>query len=85
VDHYANLSDIQQVVGRYVDQYDLVVAGGPLAAAGFVRTFIAKNKVVSLALAGSTAWFAVKELSGPMLGLMTDQFGFLQSILGVGR
>jgi hypothetical protein len=82
VDHYVNLSDIQQVVGRYVDQYDLVVAGGPLAAAGFVRAFIAKNKIVSLALVGSTAWFAVKELSGPMLGLMNDQFGYLQSIMG---
>lgn len=82
MDHYASLSDLQQIVSRYVDQYDLLVAGGPLAAAGFVRTFIAKNKIVSLALAGSTAWFAVKELSGPMLGLMNDQFGFLQSLLG---
>lgn len=82
MDHYANLSDLQQIVSRYVDQYDLLVAGGPLAAAGFVRTFIAKNKVVSLALAGSIAWFAVKELSGPMLGLTTNQFGFLTSILG---
>jgi hypothetical protein len=85
VDHYVNLSDIQRVVGRYVDQYDLLVASGPLAAAGFVRTFIAKNKIVSFAMVGSTAWFAVKELSGPMLGLMTDQFGYLQSILGMGR
>jgi len=82
VDHYANLSDLQQVVGRYVDQYDLLVAGGPLAAAGFIRTFIAKNKVVSIALAGSVAWFAVRELSGPMMGLMNDQFGYLQSIVG---
>jgi hypothetical protein len=85
VDHYVNFSDLQQVVGRYVDQYDLLVAGGPLAAAGFVRTFIGKNKLVSLALAGSTAWFAVKELSGPVLGLMTDQFGYLQSLFGIGR
>ena len=85
MDHYVNLSDLQQIVGRYADQYNLVVAGGPLAAAGFVRTFITKNKVVSIALAGSTAWFAVKELSGPMLGLMQDQFGYLQSILGMGR
>lgn len=85
MEHYVNLSDLQQVVGRYVDQYNLLVAGGPLAAAGFVRTFIAKNKIVTVALAGSTAWFAVKELSGPMLGLMTNQFGYLQSILGLGR
>jgi hypothetical protein len=82
VDHYANLSDIQLVVGRYVDQYDLLVAGGPLAAAGFVRTFIVQNKIASLAVAGGTAWFAMRELSGPMLGLMNDHFGFLQSVLG---
>lgn len=80
-----NLSDLQQTVGRYVNQYDLLVAGGPFAAAGFVRTFIAKNRIVSIALAGSAAWFAVKELSGPMKGMMQDQFGYLQSILGLGR
>jgi ABC-type enterochelin transport system permease subunit len=82
VDHYVSLSDLQQIIGRYVDQYNLVVAGGPLAAAGFVRTFIVKNKFVSIALAGSAAWFAVKELSGPMMGLMQDQFGNLQQLLG---
>jgi hypothetical protein len=85
VDYYVNLSDLQQIVGKYVNRYDLLVAGGPLAAAGFVRTFILKNKIMSLAVAGSAAWFAVKELSGPMLGLMQDQFGYLQSILGTGR
>jgi hypothetical protein len=83
VDHYLNLSDLQQTVASYINHYDLLVAGGPFAAAGFVRTFIAKNRVVSIALASSAAWFAVKELS--MRGLMQDQIGYLKSILGLGR
>ena len=44
--------------------------------------FITKNKMTSLALAGSTVWFAVRELSGPVIGLIQDQFGNLQQILG---
>jgi ABC-type enterochelin transport system permease subunit len=82
VDHFVNLSDLQQVVGQYVDRTNLVVAGGPLAAAGIVRTFISKNKVANPALAGSTVWFAVKALSGPVIGLIGDQFGYLQSLIG---
>lgn len=77
-----NLSDLQAVVGKYVDQYQLLAAGGPLAVSGIVRGFITKNKFASLALAGSGIWFAVKELSGPMLGLIQDQFGQLQGIMG---
>lgn len=83
MDHYVNLSELQNVVGKYVDQYNLLVAGGPLAATGLVRTFVGKNKALSMAIGGSAAWFAVKELSGPMLGLMQDQFGYLQSIFGM--
>lgn len=82
MDHSVNLSELQQVVGRYVDQYQLLVAGGPLAATGLVRTFVGKNKALNLAVGGSAAWFAVKELSGPILRLMGDQFGYLQSLLG---
>lgn len=85
MDHYVNLSDLTHVVGKYVDQYNLLVAGGPLAAAGVVRTFVGKNKAMSLAVGGSAAWFAVKELSGPMLSLMQDQFGYLQQIFGMFR
>jgi hypothetical protein len=81
VDHYVNLSDLQQVIGKYVDQYQLVAAGRRLAATGIVRMFVTKNKIVSMAVAGSTVWFAVKELSGPVLGLIQDQFGYLQSLL----
>jgi hypothetical protein len=85
VDHYVNLTDLQNVVGKYADQYQLLSAGGPLAASGIVRLFVTKNKVVSMAVAGSAVWFAVKELSGPMLGLIQDQFGQLQDILGSFR
>lgn len=80
-----NLSDLQQVVGKYVDQYNLLVAGGPLAATGIVRTFVGKNKALSIAMGAGGAWFAVKELSGPMLGLIQDQFGYLQSLFGSFR
>ena len=83
--NYANLSDLQQVVGKYVDQYQLLAAGGPLAATGIVRMFLTKNKVASLAVAGSGVWFAVKELSGPMLGLIQDQFGYLQQLFGMAK
>jgi hypothetical protein len=85
VDHYVNLSDLQQTVGKYVDQYQLLAAGGPLAATGIVRMFVTKNKLVSLAVAGSGVWFAVKELTGPMLGLIQDQFGYLQQLFGMVR
>jgi ABC-type enterochelin transport system permease subunit len=82
VDHSVNLTDLQQIVGQYVDTTSLLIAGGPLAAAGIVRVFITKNKFANIALAGSTAWFAVKALSGPVMGLIGDQFGYLQSLIG---
>jgi hypothetical protein len=77
-----NLSDLQAVVGKYVDQYQLISAAGPLAVSGITRTVVRKNKIVSLAVAGSTVWFAVRELSGPMLGLIQDQFGQLEALIG---
>jgi hypothetical protein len=82
VDHSVNLGELQSVVGKYVDQYNLVVAAGPLTGAGLVKTFLTKNKAVNLAVVGSGVWFAVRELSTPMLHLMEDQFGYLQSLLG---
>jgi hypothetical protein len=77
-----DLTEIQRVVGKYVDQHNLLVAAGPLTASTLVRTFVTNNKLVSGAVAASGAWFAVKELSGPVLGLIQDQFGYLQFILG---
>ncbi len=85
MDHFSSLNDLRQVVSRYVDQYQLVPAGGPLAASAIVRTFITKNKLVSAAVAGSTVWLAVKEISGPLLGLIQDQFAQLEQILGTFR
>jgi hypothetical protein len=80
-----NLDALQEVVGKYVDPSSLAVAGGPLAAAGVVRMFVSKSKLASLAVAGSGVWFAAKELSGPVLGLIQDQFGQLQQIFGSFR
>ena len=80
--HFVNLSDLQQLAAKYLDPSDLAVAGGPLAAAGLVRTFFTKNKIAGMALAGSTIWFGVKTLAGPVNYLIQDQFGSLQSVFG---
>ena len=53
-----------------------------MAATGVVRTVVGKNKMVNIAVGGAAAWFAIQELSGPMLGLIQDQFGNLQSVIG---
>ncbi len=82
MDPGVNLAELQRVVGKYVDQYNLVVAAGPLAAATVTRAFLTNNKLASGAVAASGAWFAIKELSGPMLNLIQGQFGYLQSIFG---
>ena len=85
MDHFVDISQLQNVVGKYVDQYNLLVAAGPLTGATLLKTFVTRNKLVNVAVAGSGIWFAVQELSGPMLGLMNDQFGYLQSLLGAFR
>lgn len=77
-----DLAALQQVVGKYVDQYNLVVAAGPLTAATVTRAFLTNNKLASGAVAATGAWFVVKEVSGPMLNLIQDQFGYLLSIFG---
>lgn len=77
-----DLAALQSVVGKYVDQYNLLVAAGPLTAATVTRAFITNNKLASGAVAATGAWFAIKELSGPMLNLIQNQFGYLQSIFG---
>lgn len=68
-----------------MDQHNMIVAAGPLTAATVTRAFITKNKLVSGAVVAGGAWFAIQELSTPMLKLMNDQFGYLQSLLGAFR
>jgi hypothetical protein len=82
VDTGIDLTELQRVVGKYVDQYNLLVAAGPLTAATVTRAFITNNKLASGAVAATGAWFAVKELSGPMMNLIHGQFGYLLSIFG---
>ena len=85
MDHAVDLSQIQYIVGKYVDKYNLVVAAGPMTVAALAKTFITKNKLANIALAGGGVWFAVKELSGPVLQLIGDQFGYLDSLLSSFR
>jgi len=80
-----DLTALQNMAGKYVDQHNLIVAAGPLTAATLVRTFVTKHKLVSGAMAARGAWLAIQELSGPALKLMQDQFGYLQSLFGAFR
>lgn len=73
------------VLGKYVDPQQLMVAGGPLAAVTVARVIAGKSKLMGIALKGSAAWFAVKELSTPVNHLLNDQFGYLQSVFGMFR
>jgi len=82
VGHNIDLSELQQVVGKYVTQYNLLVAAGPMAAATVFRMVAGKSKLVNLGVAGAGAWFAVQELAGPALRLIGEQFGYLQSFIG---
>ena len=84
MDHSVNLSELQRVVGKYTEQYNLLVAAGPVTAASVMKLFT-RNKLVNAAIAGGGVWFAVQELSGPMLGLMQDQFGYLQGVFASFR
>jgi hypothetical protein len=79
--HLADLNEIQNVVGRYATQYNLVKAAGPLAGTGVLK-LVTRNKLVNVALVGSGVWFAVNEISTPMLRMIEDQFGFLGSLFG---
>jgi hypothetical protein len=80
-----DLTDLQRVVGKYAEQHNVMVAAGPFTAAALTRAFITKNKLVSGAMVASGTWLAIQELSGPMLNLMRDQFGYLQSLLAALR
>ncbi len=76
-----DLTDLQNVVGKYADQHRMIVAAGPITAAAVFRAFT-KNKMVNLAVAGGGAWFAIQELAGPAIRLMQQQFGYLNSLFG---
>jgi hypothetical protein len=80
-----SLRDLQNAVSQYTNPADLAVAGGPLAASMVARVFVAKNKMLKIATVGSGIWFAVKEVSGPAMGVITDNFGYLQQIFGHAR
>jgi hypothetical protein len=77
-----DLTELQSVVGKYVEQHNMIVAAGPFTAAALTRVFITKNKLVSGAMVAGGTWLAAQELSGPMLRLMQEQFGYLQALFG---
>lgn len=77
-----DLTDLQNAVSQFLDAHGIVKAGGPLAAAGVVRLFISKSKLATTGVVVGGAWLAVQSISTPMLQLMQDQFGYLQSLLG---
>ena len=76
-----DLTQLQQVVGQYADQHQMVVAAGPLTGAALIRLFT-NNKGVNKLVFASGAWFALQEFGGAALKLMQDQFGNLQQIIG---
>lgn len=78
--HTVNIDELQRVVHKYVDDYNLLVAAGPFTAASVLK-MVSKNKMANVAMVGGGAWFAVQELSKPMLDLINNEFGYLQSIL----
>ena len=76
-----DLTDLTNAVGKYADQHQLLVAAGPMTAGAVVRT-VTKNKLLSSALVGGGAVLAIKEIAGPSLALIHEQFGYLLSLLG---
>jgi hypothetical protein len=77
-----DLTDLEQVVGQYTTQHNLIVAAGPLSGAMLARLLFKKNKLVTGAVVAGSAWLAIHALSGPSLKLMKEQFGYLASLLG---
>ena len=77
-----DLTDLQNVVGKYADQHRLIVVAGPVSAAALVRTFLTRSKLVSAALVGGGAILAIQDIAGPYLKLMGEQFGYLRSLFG---
>jgi hypothetical protein len=77
-----DLWELQRIAGQYADQHQMVVAAGPFAAATPLRTLVTRNKLASGAVVAGGAWLTIHMLSGSMLRLIQDQFGYLQSLLG---
>lgn len=75
-----DLSELQNVVGKYVGDHGVIVSAGPLAATAAVRVFT-KNKLATMATVAGAAWLSIQALSGSSLKLMHDQFGYLISLL----
>ena len=81
-----DISELQRTIGQYAGQHsNLIMAAGPFGAMELVRTFITKNKLVSGALTAGGVVLAMQGISGPMLKLMHEQFGYLIGLLGSVR
>jgi hypothetical protein len=81
-----DISELQRTVGQYASRHsNLIMAAGPFGAIALVRTLITKNKLVSGALTGGGVVLAMHGISGPMLKLMHEQFGYLVELLGSVR
>ena len=81
-----DISELQRNIGQYAGQHaNLFMAAGPFTALALVRTFITKNKLVSGALTAGGVVLAMQGISGPMLKLMHEQFGYLIGLLGSVR
>jgi hypothetical protein len=78
VGHSIDLTEIQNVVGKYATQTNFLLAAGPVTAAAIAKLIVGRNKLVNFAVVGGGIWFAVQEFSPPLLKLMQDQFGYLQ-------
>lgn len=76
-----DLTELTNAVGKYAEQHQVLVAAGPVTAGAVVRT-LTNNKLVSSALVGGGALIAIKEIAGPSLALIHEQFGYLMSLLG---
>jgi hypothetical protein len=77
-----DLTDLQHAIGQYTDQHSLLMSAGPFTAAAAVRT-VTKNKLATVAVVTSGAWLAIHNLSAPMMKLIQDQFGNLDSLLSM--
>ena len=63
----------------------MIVAAGPVTAAGLTRAFLTKSKLVTGAVFMSGTLLAAQSIGGPAIQLMQDQFGYLQAIFGSFR
>ncbi len=80
-----DLTELQNIAGKYAGQHNVILAAGPFTAMALVRQFITKNKLVSMAMVASGGWLTIQALSGSSLKLMHEQFGYLINLLGSFR